>query len=266
MIELQTQERQIAAEIFRDYPFLQGYVASALSGEMGTVSVDDPRRPTVAHIVLAWANILAGDAGSGAGDALLKRILPNTTIVGENARWVDAFYGLWGHRLEKWNKIYFSTGDWNLENLTASVHRIGDGYSIKQVKSIEDVGVLSLMGDGLVDFRNYLSPEDFLNRGVGFIVERHGESVSGCASYAGGGGKFEISVSTKREHQGCGLAKAVASRMILYCLSHGIEPCWDAPHGVGGILGAKLGFTNPQCYTAYRVLKVREYWNSTSWM
>ena len=77
------------------------------------------------------------------------------------------------------------------------------------------------MGDGLVDFRNYPTPEDFLRRGIGFIVEHNGEIVSGCTSYAVGGGKFDISVTTRREHQRRGMAQAVAARMISYCPARG---------------------------------------------
>lgn len=266
MIELQSNQRHIAGNLFRNYPYLHGYVASVLSGEMGTVSVDDLRRPRVGHIHLAWANILAGDASSQVAHALLKQIPPNTTIVGESARWVDAFYGVWGHRLEKWEKISFSPGDWDIGKLTAFTQKIGVGYAIKYVTSIDELKGLILMGDGLIDFRNYSTPGDFLHRGVAFIVTRNGEIVSGCTSYAVGGGKFDITVTTKREHQGRGLAKAVCACMILHCLKHDIEPFWDATHEVAAILATKLGFSNPKRYFAYRVLKVREYWNSTSWM
>ena len=266
MIELQRDQLHAASILFRDYPYLPGYIASALSGEMGAVSVDNLERPTVGHITLAWANILAGDAASDAANAMLKQILPNTTLVGENARWVDAFYGMWGHRLEKWKRIAFGPGDWNIEKLTTFSQQFSIGYTIKQVTSSEEVKGLILMGDGLVDFRNYPSPEDFLDRGIGFIIESNGEIVSGCTSHAIGGGKFDISVTTRREHQQRGLAQAVAAQMILYCLKHDIEPCWDAASEVAESLGTKLGFTGSKPYTAYRVLKVREHWNSSSWM
>ena len=266
MIELQTDQRHVADNLFCDYPYLRGYVASALSGEMGAVSVDNLERPTVGHIILAWANILAGDAASNAADAMLKQILPNTTIVGEHARWVDAFHGMWGHRLEKWKRIAFGSGNWNVEKLTRLSQQLPLGYTIKPVTNSEEVKGLILMGDGLVDFRNYPSSEDFLNRGKAFIVESNGEIVSGCTSYAIGGRKFDISVTTRREHQQRGLAQAVAARLILHCLEHDIEPCWDAAHEVAGILATKLGFTGSRPYTGYRVLKVREHWNSSSWM
>jgi len=266
MIELQTGQRHIAKDLFCNYPYLCGYVVSALSGLMGTVSVDDLERPTVGHIILAWANILAGDAKSDEADAMLRQILPNTILVGENARWVDAFHGRWGHRLEKWRRTAFGPGEWDVKKLTRLTQQLPIGYTIKQVTSSEEVKSLILMGDGLVDFRNYPSPEDFLNRGIAFIAKSKTEIVSGCTSYAIGGGKFDISVTTRREHQRQGLAQAVAARMILHGLEHEIEPCWDAPHEVAGVLATKLGFTTARPYTAYRVLKVREHWNSSSWM
>ena len=48
--------------------------------------------------------------------------------------------------------------------------------------------------------------------------------------------------------------------MILYCLEHEIEPCWDAGNRadvreteISAALAKKLGFTNPTPYTAYIV-------------
>ena len=266
MIELQPNQLQVADTLYRNYPYLHGYVASALSGEMGTVAVDDLECPTVGHITLAWANILAGDATTPAAEALLKEILPNTILIPENARWVDAFYGRWGHRLEKWRRITCERGVWSIDKLRGFERQLPADYSIRQVSCPEEVKGLIQMGDGLIDFPNYPTPEDFLNRGIGFIIERNGEIVSGCTAYAVGGGKFDISVTTRQEHQRRGLAQAVAARMILYCLQEGIEPCWDAPSEAGGNLGKKLGYTYARPYTAFRVLKVREHWNSTSWM
>ncbi|MDE0299610.1 MAG: GNAT family N-acetyltransferase [Candidatus Poribacteria bacterium] len=266
MIELRSNQLQLAVPLYQNYPYLHGYVASALSGEMGAVSVDDIECPSVGRITLGWANILAGDAATPAAETLLGEILPNTILIPENARWVDAFYGRWGHRLEKWRRITCRGGSWRIETLRDFERRLPSGYTIKQVSCPEEVKGLIQMGDGLIDFPNYPTPEDFLDRGVGFFVERNGEIVSGCTSYAVGGGKSDISVRTRQEHQRRGLAQAVAARMILYCLQDDIEPCWDAPSEAGGNLGKKLGYTYARPYTAFRVLKVREHWNSTSWM
>ena len=266
MIELQRDQLHVASTLYRNYPYLHGYVASALSGEMGTVAVNDIECPTVGRISLAWANILAGDVATPAAESLLQEILPNTILVPENSGWVDAFYGKWGHRLEKWQRITCRDGSWNIEALKDFERQLPPSYSIKQVSCPAEVKGLIQMGDGLIDFPNFPTPEDFLNRGIGFLIERNGEIVSGCTSYAVGGGRFDISVRTRQEYQRRGLAQAVAARMISYCLQEDIEPCWDAPSEAGGNLGKKLGYTHAKLYTAYRVLKVREHWNSTSWM
>ena len=266
MIELQPDQLHVAGTLYHNYPYLHGYVASALNGEMGTVAVDDVKRPTVGRITLAWANILAGDATTPAAEALLSEILPNTILIPENSKWVGAFYGKWGHRLEKWRRITCRGGSWSIEKLKDFERQLPSCHSIEQVSCPEEVKGLIQMGDGLIDFPNYPTPEDFLSRGVGFLVKRNGEIVSGCTSYAVGGGKFDISVRTRQECQRRGLAQAVAARMISFCMQEGIEPCWDAPSEAGGNLGKKLGYTYAKPYTAFRVLKVREHWNSTSWM
>ena len=133
------------------------------------------------------------------------------------------FYGKWGHRLEKWRRITCEKGSWSTEKLKGFEQQLPADYAIKQVSCPAEVKGLIRMGDGLIDFPNYPTPQDFLDRGAGFIVDHNGGIVSGCTSYAVGGGKFDISVTTRREHQRRGLAQAVAARMILHCLQEGIE-------------------------------------------
>ena len=225
MIELPPDQRHIARKLFSDYPYLRGYVAVVLSGEMGAAFVDDVDEPTVGYLTLAWVHIFAGDATSEAAEATLKAMPPKTTLIGANAAWENAFRRIWGNQLAPWRRITFGGGNWNPETLT---QRLPEGYVLKRVTTSAEVEGLTGVVEWLVDRRNYPTPEDFLKRGVAFAIEFNGQIVSGCTSYTISGGKFELDIATRSEHQRRGLAKAVAARMILYCLEHDIEPCWDA--------------------------------------
>ncbi len=258
MIELSPDQRHIASALFHRYPYLRGYVAAVLSGEMGTAFVDDVDNPTVGQLTLGWPHIFAGDATSRASEAMLREIPPQATLIGEDTAWTDAFRRIWGSQLVPWKRIAFSTGDWNLKTLMALTQRLPQGYTLKQVTTSTEIESLTRIVDWLVDHRNYPTPEDFLNRGVAFAVEFNGQIVSGCTSYAIGGGKFDLGIATRPDHQRRRLAQAVAARMVLYCIEHNIEPCWDAGNRadageteISAALAQKLGFTKPTPYTAY---------------
>jgi len=84
-------------------------------------------------------------------------------------------------------------------------------------------------------------------------ILHQGRFVSGASSGAVGGGKLEIEIQTHRQFRRRGLARAVAAALILYCLEHGIEPCWDAANEPSAALARQLGFHSTGKYVAYRL-------------
>jgi L-amino acid N-acyltransferase YncA len=66
-------------------------------------------------------------------------------------------------------------------------------------------------------------------------------------------GKLEIEIQTHRQFRRRGLARAVAAALILYCIEHGIEACWDAANEPSAALARQLGFHSTGKYEAYRL-------------
>ncbi|MGE6539573.1 GNAT family N-acetyltransferase [Bacillus luti] len=97
------------------------------------------------------------------------------------------------------------------------------------------------------------SIEAFLNGGFGFCIEQEGMIVAECVSIFSGNGFAEIDIATHKEHQGKGLAQAVAKRFIEHCMQNDIIPCWDCY--VANIpsqkLANKLSFYNPIEYRLF---------------
>src|SRR5215469_11674189 len=92
-----------------------------------------------------------------------------------------------------------------------------------------------------------------MTRGVGLGILTQGRVVSGVSCAAVGGGDCAIEIQTHRQFRRRGLARAVAAALILYCLEHGIEPCWDAANEPSAALARQLGFHSTGKYEAYRL-------------
>jgi GNAT superfamily N-acetyltransferase len=88
---------------------------------------------------------------------------------------------------------------------------------------------------------------------VGFGIEHEGRFVSGCASFAISPHSLEFEIQTHEEFRRRGLASATAAAMIEHCIDVGLEPSWDAHNDMSAALATKLGFINPQPYTAYEL-------------
>ena len=101
---------------------------------------------------------------------------------------------------------------------------------------------------------NFADEEDFLKRGLGFVVTQGGElPVAGASSYAVCDGAIEIEIDTRPDFRRLGLAAACGARLILECLHRGIYPGWDAHNERSLSLAEKLGYRLDHPYTAYWV-------------
>ena len=107
---------------------------------------------------------------------------------------------------------------------------------------------------------NFKDADDFLIRGVGFVIIQGGNlPVAGAASYAACRGAIEIEIDTRPDFRRLGLAKACGARLILECLERGLYPGWDAHDGRSLALAEQLGYRLERPYLAYWVEKKVRY-------
>lgn len=59
--------------------------------------------------------------------------------------------------------------------------------------------------------------------GVGYVVMKDGEIISGASSYSYCEGDIDITIETKPEYKRQGLALACASKVILECMQEALE-------------------------------------------
>ena len=105
--------------------------------------------------------------------------------------------------------------------------------------------------------RDWISqyPEYELYReyGLGAIILRDGEPVSGASSYSAYKEGIEIEIDTHPDHRLKGLARCCGARLILECLDRGLYPSWDAQNPESLHLAESFGYKPAGAYTAYEI-------------
>lgn len=234
--------------LFANLPGLHGCLHAALGGAMGSVLADSAEQPTMALIDLDFY-LLGGDAAAADAEQTVRDFeLPASIIAGSN--WEPLLRRIWGDALLTRTRVAFGPGDWDQQWLRAFADALPDGMTVRRIAS-RDVRAFEELAESLV--YNFDSPDDFVERGVGFGIEHEGRLISGCSSFAISSHSLEFEIQTHPDYQRRGFACATAAAMIEHCLHEGLEPCWDAHNSISAALATKLGFVDPTPYTAYEL-------------
>ena len=249
LTEIAPSERETLRPLFAGFPGLRGCVDAALEGTMGRAWADDAATPTVAMLHLEFF-MLAGDPAAPAAEEAARRVEQDGSIVASTAAWEPVLRRVWGERLRPYTRVEFAQGEWDRKALRGFIEALPEGLVAKRIGA-GDAGRFAELADSLV--YNFPSLEEFVARGAGFGIEQEGRFVSGCASFAICSHSLEFEIQTHEDFRRRGLACATAASMIEHCLDSGLEPCWDAHNEQSAALATKLGFVNPQPYTAYEL-------------
>jgi GNAT superfamily N-acetyltransferase len=151
---------------------------------------------------------------------------------------------IYGSRLVAFDRFAFSDEALELEHLKRLSRQVPDGFAVRRIDlnlARRIVAEGSLLVEGHVG--RFLSPEDFVRRGVGFCVLHGRLVVSGASSYAICSQGIEIQIDTHPDYRRRGLATVVAATLISHCLERGLAAHWDAANPVSAALARKLGYT-----------------------
>lgn len=95
--------------------------------------------------------------------------------------------------------------------------------------------------------------EDYKKHGLGAVILKDRQPISGASSYASYNEGIEIEIDTKEEYQRKGLAYICGAKLILECLDRGWYPSWDAQNRGSVALAEKLGYHFDYEYVAFEV-------------
>ncbi len=243
----------------RAAPLFSGWeetlIWSCLQGVMGKIYADDKDRPASAMAVLGDFTFFAGH--------------PSLELVSYKPGWCRQDFMIMVPQNKLWQNI--------ITEFYKEKAKIISRYAIKKEPDIFDrakleKAVLSLPKEyeiSMIDEKLYqmckAEPwsvdlvsqfpdyENYRKLGIGAVIRKDNQLLSGASSYARYREGIEIEIDTKEEYRRRGLAFACGAKLILECLKLGLYPSWDA-HNKGSVaLAEKLGYHYSHTYTAVEV-------------
>lgn len=245
---LSRDDRSSLVPLFRSHrpSFL---IDAIVEGHLGSALVDDGAAPSIARLTYADVVVFGGDSAHPVARNLAETVPCEKGILPAPGGWRDLLAAIHGENLVADRRIAFSDEALDLSHLLTLADRLPAGYALKRI----DLDLAqqidadpSLLTEDHV--RNFDSPDDFVQRGVGFVVLDGEQIVSGASSYAFCNAGIEIQVNTHPAFRGRGLATAVSARLIAHCLQQGLRAHWDTGNDISARLAERLGYVPAEKY------------------
>lgn len=256
MIELSYSKRDVVIPLCKDSKDV--LVRSAMEGSMGRVWVAKLNDPKFCLIKLGNYAFLLGLAPKGARMMDLR-----ATIIKEcNHAYITPSNELWDLWLEgnldcnyrKISRYAIKKDEQNFDKLVLKeyIKKIPAGMKIERIDRHSYKSALKepWSNDFVANFEN---ENKFLEYGMGYVIYKGSELVSGCSAYGFSEGMMEVTVATKKEYRRKGLALAAAASFILDFMDKGIYPNWDAGNLQSVELAKKLGYIFDKEYKVFQI-------------
>ncbi len=229
----------------------------------GRIFVNFLENPTTFYITHPYGmSLLLGETTHPTFNHHLKEYLENKMQLRTSIEWLQVYPALeWTQTLEnllgdslvkfpqnssqETSKIlYYQRINFNFFRSHYNAHKtenIIDGYRI--VKTSKEM--FEHMKGSVIPKYFWNSAEDFETKSVGFsAIDNEGTLLATAFASFVIGSKLELGIETNTNHRSKGLAYAVCSRLIDFCLEHELEPIWacSSLNHASQKLAEKLGF------------------------
>lgn len=243
-------------KLFEDWE--ETMIWSCLQGIMGDIYVvenAEQKVPISAVAVLGAFAFLAGELNRE-----LVMYKPDmyqgdfVIMVPQNPKWEALIEECYPERNKKVERYALKKEPevFDKEKLQKMVDGLPEGYELKVLD--ESVFEETKKAEWCCDWTaQYPDWANYQKLGLGVVILKDNQLVSGASSYTSYKSGIEIQVDTKEEYRRKGLAEICSAKLILECLEHGLYPSWDAQNKGSLALAEKLGYHYSHTYTAYEV-------------
>lgn len=255
----------------------ESMIWSCLQNVMGRIYADSPEHPVSAMALLAdfcffagkpdaelvryWAGMCEADraAGSAAqstqsGENSNSHPSRFIIMVPQNRAWGELIEECYGENAKKVTRyaIKKEPDIFDRAKLQAAAESIPPGYTMKMIDEALYLQCRQIpwCRDWVSNYTDYAMYRKY---GLGAVILKDGEPVSGASSYTSYKGGIEIQIDTRKDCRRKGLACICGARLILECMERGWYPSWDAQNQWSVALAEKLGYHFDHAYTAYEV-------------
>lgn len=235
-----------AAHLFAGWD--ETLIWSCLDGTMGKITVSDDGQSAMAEIA-----DFAFYAGIPDKRLFANRFARNfMLLVPQNEQWaaaIEDFFGDTVNRVTRYATLKTSAG-FDLSKLRNITANLPDGCSLREID--EEIFNLSKKTVWMHDWTDQFADYDqFLGLGLGVVLFKNGEIVSGASTYTRYARGIEIQIDTHKDHRGHGYASITGAALVLAALDRGLYPSWDAANLTSLRLAEKLGYRFSHAYHAY---------------
>lgn len=243
----QVVDKKSIAPLFDGWP--ETMIWSCLQDCMGVAYTNDLSDTLSAQIVTACFCFFAGKVNY---DLIKNKVDSFSVMVAQNHLWEEAIELVYGDRVVR--RTRYATKKekdvFDIVQLQNIVSSLSAPYIMKQIDSSLYQRIMTL--DWAADLcANFVDRESFMENGLGFVIMKDGEIVSGASSYTFYNGGIEIEIDTREDERRKGLALRCGAKLILECLNRNLYPSWDA-HNLGSLaLAGKLGYHFDREYPTY---------------
>lgn len=233
----------------------ENLIYSCLQGVMGKIYANSEENPEAAMAILGDFCFFAGRPTEELVCYKPEWCKQDFMImVPQKEEWAELIEKCYGEKAKKTVRyaIKKERDVFDAEKLKSIVHTLPQEYTLQLIDEalFGRCKEINWCRDLVSQYDNY---ELFEKYGMGVVILKDGEPVSGASSYSGYIGGIEIEIDTREDYRRRGLASVCGARLILECLKRGWYPSWDAQNKGSVALAEKLGYHFDHEYPVYEI-------------
>ncbi len=228
---------------------------SCLQGVMGHLYVTNQEYPDCAMALIGDFCFFAGEPSGELASFKPAGCQQDFVImIPQTDEWATLIEEVYGERARKVERyaIKKEPDIFDRAKLQQIVDSKADEYELQMIDEqwFHQCKEMSWCRDWVSQYDTY---EFYEKHGLGVILLKDGEVVSGASSYSAYIGGIEIEIDTHEDYRRRGLASICGAKLMLECLERGWYPSWDAQNLGSVALAERLGYHFDHAYMAYEI-------------